>query len=133
MEDKYHILLVEDDEEIRSGIEIYLKNQGYEVYKAGNGAEGLKVLETETIHLAILDIMMPFADKVFTIAPNNPRALSAEDLATEIKLRGVTASSAPSVREALHMAVEASRKDSVILSFGSLYYLGEMIQAVNEL
>ena len=37
MEDKYHILLVEDDEEIRSGIEIYLKNQGYEVYKAGNG------------------------------------------------------------------------------------------------
>ena len=64
MEDKYHILLVEDDEEIRSGIEIYLKNQGYEVYKAGNGAEGLKILETETIHLAILDIMMPVMDGI---------------------------------------------------------------------
>ena len=64
MEDKYHILLVEDDEEIRSGIEIYLKNQGYEVYQAGNGAEGLKVLETETIHLAILDIMMPVMDGI---------------------------------------------------------------------
>ena len=64
MDDKYHILLVEDDEEIRSGIEIYLKNQGYEVYQAGNGAEGLKVLETETIHLAILDIMMPAMDGI---------------------------------------------------------------------
>lgn len=64
MDDKYHILLVEDDEEIRSGIEIYLKNQGYEVYQAGNGAEGLKVLETETIHLAILDIMMPVMDGI---------------------------------------------------------------------
>jgi DNA-binding response OmpR family regulator len=40
MEQKYHVLVVEDDKEIREGIEIYLKNQGYEVYQASNGAEG---------------------------------------------------------------------------------------------
>lgn len=33
----YHILIVEDDKEIREGIEIYLKNQGYIVYQAADG------------------------------------------------------------------------------------------------
>lgn len=64
MADKKNILLVEDDEEIRNGIEIYLKNQGYGVFKAGNGEEGLKVLEKETVHLAVLDIMMPVMDGI---------------------------------------------------------------------
>lgn len=64
MEQKYHILVVEDDKAIRDGIEIYLKNQGYEVYQAANGAEGLKVIEKEEIHLAIVDIMMPVMDGV---------------------------------------------------------------------
>ena len=30
--EKYHVLVVEDDKEIRDGIEIYLKSQGYEVF-----------------------------------------------------------------------------------------------------
>ncbi len=64
MEQKYRILVVEDDKEIREGIEIYLKNQGYEVFQAANGAEGLKVIEREEIHLAIVDIMMPVMDGV---------------------------------------------------------------------
>ena len=38
--EKNHILIVEDDKEIRDGIEIYLKSQGYEVYKAADGVEG---------------------------------------------------------------------------------------------
>ena len=40
---KYHILIVEDDKEIRDGVEIYLKNQGYQVWKAANGKEGLEI------------------------------------------------------------------------------------------
>lgn len=42
MEQKYKILVVEDDKEIREGIEIYLRNQGYQVFQAANGAEGLR-------------------------------------------------------------------------------------------
>lgn len=38
----YHILIVEDDKEIREGIEIYLKNQGYSVSQAADGIEGLQ-------------------------------------------------------------------------------------------
>ena len=41
---KYHILIVEDDKEIRDGVEIYLKNQGYQVWKAANGKEGLEIM-----------------------------------------------------------------------------------------
>ena len=58
----YHILIVEDDKEIRDGIEIYLKNQGYAVSQAADGIEGLKRIESEEIHLAIVDIMMPRMD-----------------------------------------------------------------------
>lgn len=64
MEGKYRILVVEDDKEIREGIEIYLKNQGYEVFHAANGKEGLEVIANEELHLAIVDIMMPVMDGV---------------------------------------------------------------------
>lgn len=64
MENKYKILIVEDDKEIREGIEIYLKNQGYEVVQAANGKEGLLAVEENNIHLAIVDIMMPVMDGV---------------------------------------------------------------------
>ena len=64
MDTKYRILIVEDDKEIREGVEIYLRNQGYEVFQAANGQEGLKVAQREELHLAILDIMMPVMDGV---------------------------------------------------------------------
>ena len=59
-----HILIVEDDKEIREGVEIYLKSQGYQVFQAGDGVEGLGILEREEIHLAIVDIMMPRMDGI---------------------------------------------------------------------
>lgn len=64
MENQYRILVVEDDKEIREGILIYLKNQGYLVFQAENGLERLKVIEQEKIHLAIVDIMMPVMDGI---------------------------------------------------------------------
>ena len=67
MSDTYRILVVEDDEQIRDGIEIYLKSQGYEVSKAGDGIEGLEVLKKEKIHLAIVDVMMPRMDGIHMI------------------------------------------------------------------
>jgi len=60
----YNVLIVEDEKEICDGIEIYLKNQGYNVFKASNGIEGLQIIERETLHLAIADIMMPKMDGI---------------------------------------------------------------------
>ena len=62
--DAGHILIVEDDREIRQGIEIFLRGQGYRVFQAADGIEGLRVLEKEEIHLAIVDIMMPRMDGI---------------------------------------------------------------------
>ena len=59
-----HVLVAEDDKEIREGVEIYLKSQGYEVFQAADGVEGLEVIEKEDIHLAIVDIMMPRMDGI---------------------------------------------------------------------
>lgn len=61
---KYNILVVEDDIEICNAIEIYLKTQNYDVYKAHNGKEGLDIIDSTTIHLAIVDIMMPIMDGI---------------------------------------------------------------------
>ena len=66
-ETTYHVLIVEDDEKIRDGIEIYLKSQGYKVSKAGDGIEGLEVLKKEEIHLAIIDVMMPRMDGIHMV------------------------------------------------------------------
>lgn len=60
----YHVLVVDDEAEIRDAIEIYLKNEGMTVFKAGNGLEALAILEEEDIHLIILDIMMPKMDGI---------------------------------------------------------------------
>ena len=58
------ILVVEDDAEIRQGIGIYLKNQGYTVLEAADGAQGLAIIRSQTVHLAIVDIMMPVMDGI---------------------------------------------------------------------
>ncbi|KMZ43736.1 MULTISPECIES: response regulator transcription factor [Bacillales] len=59
---KYQVLVVDDEEEIRDAIEIYLKNESMTVFKASNGQEALDVLEREEIQLILMDIMMPKMD-----------------------------------------------------------------------
>lgn len=53
------ILIVDDDAQIRKVTGIYLENEGYEILKAENGYEALKLIEKNEIDLVILDIMMP--------------------------------------------------------------------------
>ena len=62
--EKLTVLVTDDDKDIRDGIEIYLKNEGYNVLKAGDGVEALKLLEENEVHLIILDIMMPTMDGI---------------------------------------------------------------------
>ena len=60
----YNVLVVEDENDIAIAIEAYLNNQGYNVFIANNGIEGLEVLDKETIHLAVVDVMMPKMDGI---------------------------------------------------------------------
>lgn len=58
----YQILIIDDEKEIVDLLEIYLKNEGYQVYKAYHGEAGIEILKNNTIHLVVLDIMMPKID-----------------------------------------------------------------------
>ena len=63
----YNILVVDDDKEIVNAIEIYLSKEGYNILKAYDGMEALKIVEKDdNIHLILLDIMMPKLDGIST-------------------------------------------------------------------
>ena len=64
----YNILVVDDDKEIVGAIEIYLKKEGYKIFKAYNGKEAIKIIKENEIHLVILDIMMPEKDGLETLS-----------------------------------------------------------------
>lgn len=58
----YNVLVVDDDKAIVEAIEIYLRGEGYNIFKAYDGAEALEVIKEEEIYLVIMDIMMPKMD-----------------------------------------------------------------------
>lgn len=81
----------------------------------------------------VIDIMCPLADMVMTIAtPNNPRAMSAVELAKEVSEVCPNVTSLDSVEEAMEMAKMFADKDTVILAFGSLSFLGRIIENFNK-
>ena len=59
-----NILVCDDDKEIAGAIEIYLRNEGYNVFKAFDGLQALETARRENLHLIIMDIMMPNMDGV---------------------------------------------------------------------
>ena len=62
METQSHILVVDDDREIRALVGEYLKKNGYRVSLAADGKQMLTVLEESRIHLVVLDLMLPGKD-----------------------------------------------------------------------
>ena len=63
-QNQINILVCDDDKEIAGAIEIYLRNEGYHVFKAYDGIQALEIARKEMIHLIIMDIMMPKMDGV---------------------------------------------------------------------
>lgn len=59
MNKQFKILVIEDEEKILNVIEAYLKNEGYEIFKATKGSEGLDIFKNNSPHLVILDLMLP--------------------------------------------------------------------------
>ncbi|KWW22263.1 MULTISPECIES: response regulator transcription factor [Bacillaceae] len=55
-----HILIADDDRHIRELLKFHLEKEGYIVFEAEDGNEASLLLENERIHLAVVDIMMPY-------------------------------------------------------------------------
>ena len=58
------VLVVDDEEDIRELVGIYIKNEGYQVYKAANGKDALEIIDNMSIDIAILDVMMTDMDGI---------------------------------------------------------------------
>lgn len=72
------ILLVEDEELLRAGVEEVLEIQGYQVITAPNGQQALELLVTQAVDLIITDLVMPkmdgidFVERLRTLQPDVP-------------------------------------------------------------
>jgi len=62
--EKQTIIVVDDDKAIADSTAIYLRNEGYNVLIAYDGLKGIEILDKNTVHLILLDIMMPKMDGI---------------------------------------------------------------------
>ena len=81
----------------------------------------LGILKDKEVDKA-LDILLPLAESVITIRPDNERAMSAKELCNKILERGVRSRAANSIEETLSLALKENA--DVILYVGSLYMIG---------
>ncbi|MDR0784071.1 MAG: response regulator transcription factor [Propionibacteriaceae bacterium] len=59
---EYTVLAADDELELLDVLDLYLSKEGIRLLKAGNGRDALALFRTETVHLLLLDIMMPELD-----------------------------------------------------------------------
>ena len=81
-------------------------------------------------------VLNPLFEHIYTVTPDNTRALPAEKLAEEIRRQGGRASAADSVHSAVRQAYEEAMEEgqgSMITAFGSLYFLREVKRALHEI
>ena len=64
----YSILICDDDRDIRNALKIYLSGEGYRIFEAENGRDALEIIEKESVHLLLMDIMMPVLDGITALA-----------------------------------------------------------------
>lgn len=84
-------------------------------------------------HEKMLRLLLPYAQKVYTVTPDNPRALSGEELCREARKYHSDVTCEDSVMHAVEHALDGAGRDGVILAFGSLSYLEQVKEAVRQL
>lgn len=93
--EKYHILLAEDDLDFGNLLQQYLQMSGFIVSWVKNGEEALVILQNETFHICVLDVMMPkldgfsLAEEIVEIQPEIPFVFLTARKLKEDKIRGL--------------------------------------------
>lgn len=90
----YNILICDDQVDIVNALKIYLAPEGYTLFEAFNGQEAVELVKRETIHLILLDVMMPKMDGITATAKirefsNVPIILLTAKSETEDKVLGL--------------------------------------------
>ncbi|MGN0299516.1 MAG: response regulator transcription factor [Lachnospiraceae bacterium] len=74
MNNTYNIIVCDDEKDIVKIIKIYLAGENLHIFEAYNGVEVLEIMERETIHLVLMDIMMPVMDGLETLVKIRQRS-----------------------------------------------------------
>ena len=77
--------------------------------------------------------VMPLVEQFVCITPPNPRRLIAQELAEHLQHAGAKATACETVEEGVRTAMALASKDGVVLCFGSLYTIGDIKNALDEL
>lgn len=90
----YNILICDDEKDIVNALKIYLHDDNYMLFEAYDGAQALKVIQENEIHLVLMDIMMPQMDGITATAKirefsNVPIILLTAKSETEDKVLGL--------------------------------------------
>ena len=101
------VLVVDDEESIRDLLNSFLKREGYEVVLASNGEEAIKLAETESPHLILMDIIMPGLDGIET----------CKRLKEEATTKSIPIILATAFRDTLTRALEVGADDFVTKPF----------------
>lgn len=64
----YNILICDDEKDIVSALEIYMKAEGYNTLSAYNGNQAIELVKNNEVHLVLMDIMMPQCDGITALA-----------------------------------------------------------------
>lgn len=118
----YRILLIDDEDDILEFVKYNLERDGYEVFTAANGAEGLNVALRVKPHLILLDMMMPVLDGIETCKAirNSPALknvmvvfLSAVG-SEETQLQGYDAGADDYINKPIKMNILRSRVQAIL-------------------
>lgn len=131
----FTVLVTDDDQDIRDGIEIYLKNEGYQVLKASNGAEALDLLAVHEVHVMILDIMMPELDGISTTFKireerNIPIIMLSAKAEDSDKIHGLSVGADDYVTKPFHPMELVARVKSQLRRYVNLGTYQEKVQRI---
>ena|SRR5208282_1946608 len=119
----YKILLVDDDEQLRGLIQMFLVQKGYQVLVTDNGEQALEVLQAEKPDLLVLDLTMPKKNgyEVCKAIRSNPNL--------EISRIKIIVASAKQYPLDIRAAQEAGADDYLTKP----YHTGDLLAAIEEL
>ncbi len=106
--------------------------EAIEMYLSGKRIIFLMGVMADKDYTQIIEMLAPYAEKIFTVTPNNPRSLDAKELAKQIAKVNQSVVAEETVEQAVFDAKKEAKKDGVVLSFGSLYYVGDTIRALKK-
>lgn len=99
-------------------------------YLAGRDITALTGVMADKDYTDMYASMAPYVSRFVTVTPDNPRAMSAENLAEFLQQFGKPAQAAASVEQGVLDAMTFAGKDGVVLAFGSLYMTGTIRSTV---